>query len=114
MGRSVTPPYRLEVEYNNGQLGRLAWNVTSHNRGIPPDGKPTGANLVAYCRDFEKSTRPEGSNSHLARVGIVAIVSARIVRQSTGEIMAEYNYDAPNCGGVGCEGPEGQNISCFV
>jgi hypothetical protein len=88
MGRSTTPTYRLEITGHTGNftITNSAWHVQSRY-GIPGDGRPSTDNLDRYVTAFEKSLRTGGSNAHL---GIFLITSCRIIRQSTGKVVAEW------------------------
>ncbi len=86
MGRSVTPPYRLEMS----GVTAATWRVKAQY-GIPGDGKPTEANLIKYIRAYAKSLE-SGSNVHISKaLGYVPYPTwARIVRQADGQVMAEW------------------------
>jgi hypothetical protein len=75
MGRSYTPTFR--VEYNGG--AQMCWDSKR-------DGRPTEANLDAWRDGYNASFQPGGVNGHLAGYRIGA---ARLVRQATGEVVAE-------------------------
>lgn len=82
MGRITTPPYRLEfTAVDRGAWTPGAWRSESN-------GRPTAANLAAYVRETERSTMAGGCNAHL---GATRILAARIVRQSTGDVVATYD-----------------------
>lgn len=50
-------------------------------------GRPSEERLATYIADFEKSCAPGGCNAHL---GVQTVKSARIFRQSTGDVVATY------------------------
>lgn len=88
MGRSYTPTYR--VEYNDNPF-RVAWN------GIEAwdckrYGRPTAKNLTEWRNRRNASMQKGGVNDHIpAALGYIPHIShAKIVRQSTGEVVAEY------------------------
>lgn len=80
MGRSVTPTYRIEFRIAGSYWTPSAWNVKR-------DGRPTEDRLAQYVNDLEASTREGGVNAHL---GEQVVLSAKVVRQSTGEVVASY------------------------
>lgn len=80
MGRSITPTYAL-YEYIPGH------SVTPSAWSCKHQGKPTSDNLVRAIAMFEQSTQEGGCNAHL---GPTIVHSAKIVRQSTGEVVARY------------------------
>ena len=89
MGRVVTPTFRLEIETDSPRFrfSNQAWNVRSNNTAVPGSGQPTPDNIARWVRDFEASCQPGGCNSH---VGITHITKARIIRQATDEVVAEW------------------------
>jgi hypothetical protein len=84
MGRITTPTYRLEITDHTGEFGMtpMAWRVRD-------GGKPTTENIDKWVTAFEASLLTH--NKHL---GIFSIKSARIVRQSTGDVVAEWQRRA--------------------
>jgi hypothetical protein len=66
------------------------WRVRSRY-GATGYGHPTDGNLLIYCQELEKSTRPGGCNEHF---GSVVVVSAKIVDDFTGETKAIYEKRA--------------------
>ena len=50
-------------------------------------GRPSDATLKAHVERFEASCQPGGVNSH---IGPLVVWSAKIIRQSTGEVIATY------------------------
>jgi hypothetical protein len=81
MGRTTTPTYRIEITEANGRVGINAWRREY--------GKPTTAAIAAYVDAFAQSCLPGGINSHIAHLALPAI-TARIVRQATGEVVATW------------------------
>lgn len=112
MGRSITPPYRVEIEYTDGRNSRTTWNLRSNNARVPADGKPTATNLARYVESFHASTAPDGANKHLAGL---KIETARIVRQATGETMATWHAPQedpyPECATCGSRN---SNTGCWT
>ena len=90
MGRIVTPTYRVEVverrtASSNPAVTRMAWDCRSK-------GRPTDANLERYVLAYADSLKSGGVNVHLSEsLGFMPIPhSARIVRQSTGQVVASW------------------------
>lgn len=79
MGKSHTPTYRVEYVDQTGTHYAI-WT-----------GRATEARLAAWRRRHNDSVQPGGVNWHLSlALGIVPHISyARIVRQSTREVVAE-------------------------
>lgn len=87
MGRSYTPKYRLEFTTTRpGYFTPGAWEVRGRY-GRHSDGKPTTANLDKWVTAFEDSLRPGKPNAHL---GIFSVVTAKIINQFTGEVVATW------------------------
>jgi hypothetical protein len=86
MGRSTTPPYRLELEIPGFYTTPSCWRVKAQYQ-IPGYGKPTAANLQKHVEGFEASCAPGGCNQHL---GTRKVRAARIVNQFTAEVVATY------------------------
>jgi hypothetical protein len=82
MGRTVTPTYRVELTLASG-----CWRATPEawRRHY---GRPTVANLARFVAAHNASMAPGGANAHLSAEH--AIIGATIVRQSTGQRVAEY------------------------
>lgn len=76
---SHTPTYRVETHAKGVYMTPAAW-PTKHA------GRPSDKTLAVYVADFEASCA-HGVNRHL---GETVILSAKIVRQSTGETVATY------------------------
>lgn len=94
MKNSLNAMFRLEMQSMNTQRHHTAqsWYVrdsAKHKR--VGHGAPTAANLAMVVDGYERSTAPGFPNAHL---GPDVIGYARIVRQSTGETVAEY--ERPN------------------
>lgn len=86
MGRSLTFTFRVKLVVHSAETGQprtytpFAWRVKE-------SGRPTDENLAAYVQAFEDSTKPGGVNAHLGRE---VVSSAKVRRQSTGEVVATY------------------------
>ena len=84
MGRSYTPTYRLET--TGGDFGtNLGWDSSK--------GQPTSDNIGKYLMALSRSTHIGGCNEHLSKaLGRIGNLpkSARIIRQSTGCVVAEW------------------------
>lgn len=85
MGRSITPTFRIEFREVTAAGRPVHW--TSAGWDTKHAGRPSAETLAAHVRGMEASTEPGGVNEHL---GATTIGYARIVRQSTDEVMAEY------------------------
>jgi hypothetical protein len=92
MGRVVTPTFRVEYRTNLLAMNKIASDCLSNVDGRRVlmmawrrhDGRPTMANLERWRRLWNESFKTV--NRHLAPDHINW---ARLVRQSTGEIMCE-------------------------
>ncbi len=85
MGKSVTPPYRLEIRVISGaHYTPLSWDVKSgvNRTGC---GKPTVANIDKWVTAFEASMLTH--NKHL---GIDQVTFAKVIDQRTGEVVATW------------------------
>ena len=94
MGRTTTPMYRLETDPIRLPDGRIvASTPVAWERRY---GLPTGPNIERWIRDMIASQKPGGSNAHLARAyGVILIPNgARIIRQSTGHVVARWRAPA--------------------
>lgn len=81
MGTSSTPTYRVEMSAGpKFHYTPAAWRIAG--MGVPKDD-----NLKRYVETFERSTYPGGGNAHL---GVTTIITAKIVNQRTGDIVAFY------------------------
>ena len=92
MGKSAA--YTFIVEYwNNGRPQDVT--ICGWDNGHSPyaHGRPTKANLKRYIDGLRNSISVGGVNAHL--IGRINLPDeARIVRQSNGEVVAEYRYHA--------------------
>jgi len=84
MGRTTTPTFRVEmttVRLRDGQrFGfQLGWEKQY--------GRPTGEALARFVKDFDQATAPGGVNAHL---GQEQTTQAKVVRQATQEVVAEF------------------------
>ena len=84
MGRSITPTFRLEMTVPGKYITPSGWD-TKHA------GRPNNETLRKHIDHFETSCKPGGVNAHL---GIMVVSSARVVRQSNDEVVAEYKQPA--------------------
>ena len=86
MGRSTTPTYRVEVKANR-PMGMFGWDSR--------DGRANEANLELWRQGYNESFQVGGVNGPRADSDIIVhISSAKLVRQSTGEVVAEVNAPA--------------------
>lgn len=80
MGKTTTPPYRLEwTERNQNGLSethKVGWS----NKG-PGQGKATADNVVRYLRHYEASTKVGGVNEF---IGERRVISFSLITQKTG------------------------------
>ena len=91
MGRSRFIPYLVYISTVLSRAGRVAhtpmeWKIRAQY-GIPGYGQPTMENLDRWVMAFEDATKPGGCNAHC---GYDPIVEAKIVRQSTGEVLVDW------------------------
>lgn len=89
MGRTTTPTFRVEINdvvlaTGNRNVAQMAWDTTRA-------GRPNDATLAEYVSRYEASTAPGGANDHL---GVTVVTTARVIRQSTNEIVAAYTAPA--------------------
>ncbi len=85
-----TPPYVVRITTDPVALCSSAeWRCRRRGTLIP-HGKPTAENLRVYCAVFEESTKPGGCNAH---IGPHRIVTAEIVDQRTGSVVATYQAE---------------------
>ena len=84
MGKSYTPTFRVEYRDNTRKNGHMTWDCKR-------DGRPTVANLEKWRQGYNESFNPGGVNFGVSQaVGVVIhIVSAKLIRQATGETVAE-------------------------
>ena len=95
MGRSMTPTYRIETweGLNTSKTPSviMGWNVG----GLNGYGKPTAKNLAEWMKKYNDSYKFGGVNYHCSeRAGVIIhAYKARIVRQSTGEVISEWQME---------------------
>ncbi len=84
MGRSVTPTFRAEVKGSGWNFDMFGWDCKTN-------GRPTQMNVDQYRWSLNKSFQPGGVNFHVSDSrGVIPHVSTvRVIRQSTGEVVAE-------------------------
>lgn len=83
MGRVVTPTYRVEVRMNVGSMTPFCWDCRR-------DGRPTVKNLEAWRQKYNQSFQPGGVNGPRKADDVILHISrAKVIRQSTGEVVAE-------------------------
>ena len=85
MGRSYTPTYRVEFDVQPAGMTYTpsGWDSREH-------GRPSAAALERYVRTLNASVLRGGVNYDPAAKMIPRVWSARIVRQSTGEVVANW------------------------
>lgn len=86
MGSSYTPTFRIETTGSDMAVCPDAWDCKRM-------GRPSAKNLEAVLVRYLKSCEPGGVNYHLTEMlGHLPNMptTARVVRQSTGEIVAEW------------------------
>lgn len=97
MGRIVTPAFRVEAIRRGGNVVDLyAWDSKVY-------GRPNGDNLLRFLEKYNESFRPGGINEHVDR----EYLEARLIRQSTGAVVAEArigNGSFCACPEHGCHG----------
>jgi hypothetical protein len=78
------PTYRLEVECEGAVLTPAIWRVGSH---VPTQGhgRPTVENIARWVRAVEEARNPV-----YERLGLHRIVRARIIHQTSGKVVAEW------------------------
>jgi len=90
MGRSTTPTYRVAIRTNDmSVMTDCAWNSKYH-------GRANQKNLETWRTTLNASFQPGGVNEHIAeaRKAIPHIIAAKLIRQSTGEVVAETKMPA--------------------
>lgn len=93
MGKIVTPAYRVELRCRGCQHTPAAWRVKG-KYGVRGSGTPNLKNLHEWVVGLELSCLPDGVNKAVFfNYGYCPILSARIIRQSDGEIMAEWDRE---------------------
>jgi len=96
MGRSHTPTFRLDCEGGEIFTGSTSWDCKR-------DGRPTPRNIEKFLTGYLQSCAAGGVNEHLCRPGRTAQGEptrrlpalprrARVVRQRTGETVAEWAH----------------------
>jgi hypothetical protein len=82
MGKSVTPKYRIESRDNQGKFAVWA-----------PKVRATPKALAEYMDDYNRSFLPGGVNWHVSKACGVVVYhsSAKLINQSTGEIVASWS-----------------------
>lgn len=87
MGRDITFTYRVEVKESTGNavVTPMGWRKEY--------GKPTQDNLTKWVESYNNALKPDGVNAHVSKaLGHMPILShAKIVRQSTGDTICEWN-----------------------
>ena len=78
-----TPTYRIEYQVKGAHWTPGAWRTDAKLGG----GRPTDANLSKWCDAMQASTQPGGCN---AMLGATTILAARIVKQSSGAVVASF------------------------
>lgn len=84
MGRTIKVTYRLELNcgpkvYNSP----MCWRTKQY-------GRPTPENLEKWVMGFAESMKPGGVNAHLCETAIYWPVSAKVVHQDSGNIVARW------------------------
>ena len=90
MGRSTTPTYRIEARTNDiSVINDCVWNSKYH-------GRANQENLEKWRTILNASFQPGGVNEHIAeaRKAVPHIIAAKLIRQSTGEVVAETKMPA--------------------
>lgn len=87
MGKSITPPYRIEMYDQRDQAfpHKIAWNVKF-------DGRATDKNLARWIQAYTDSLKVDGANKHISKaLGYMPIpFRAWIVDQRTGATVARW------------------------
>jgi len=84
---TTTPTYRVEVKANK-PMGMFGWNGRQ-------DGAATEANLEKWRQSYNTSFQVGGVNGPINDGDIIVhISSAKLIRQSTGELVAEVTGPA--------------------
>jgi hypothetical protein len=76
--------YRLEIECEGAVLTPAIWRVGSHG-DTPGHGRPTTENLARWVKTLEATRCPV-----FKRLGLHRVIRARIVRQTSGKVVAEW------------------------
>ena len=89
MSNSHTPTFRVEfsgvIVLTGTEAKRVSYTPAAWD--CKQSGKPSDETLATYVRGVEDSTLPGGVNEHL---GVTRISRAKVVRQSTDEVVATY------------------------
>jgi len=75
---------------DHGVATPAGWDERGRCGYRSPD-KANEAHLKAYVEVFEASTQPDGCNAH---IGPTKVLSARIIKQSTGQVVAVYSPES--------------------
>lgn len=89
MGRTYTPRYAVHYRATC-VLTAASWRVRRDGQ-VFGYGRPTDANLKKHVDHLNESFKSGGINE---RVGNVYIYGARIVDQTTGDVVARYQAPA--------------------
>jgi len=94
MGHSVTPTFRVEFTEGRTFPQYIGFNCAAWQTKYA--GRPTNENLAKYVEAYHESLKPGNTNWHLCKSAshIPYWNKARIIRQKTGEIVAEWNAPA--------------------
>jgi hypothetical protein len=87
MSSTHTPTFRVELHESSIDRPGVRYSPTMTPWPTKHAGRPTDATLAAYVESLEESTLPGGVNDHLGRT---VVNRARVIRQATGELVAEY------------------------
>ena len=90
MGKSTTPTHRIEIRTNDLKvMESYPWDSKHY-------GCATSVNLEKWRTVMNASFQPGGVNEHIteARGVVPHIISAKLIRQSTGEMVAETQMPA--------------------
>lgn len=91
MGKTIIPTYRIEASYvhftnRRREIASMGWDCKQY-------GRPTPDNIKRFFRAFEVSLKPGECNHHIAHLNS-PYGSGKIIRQKTGEVVAEYSEPA--------------------
>ena len=86
MGHSITPTFRAEVKANIGHYSSFSWDCKVN-------GRPSQKNVDSYRVHMNRSFAPGGVNDHISQSrGVIPHISeVKVIRQSTGEVVATSN-----------------------
>lgn len=89
----TTPAYRIESQARSPRVVSTPMEWRSRSTRLRTGyGAPTDANLERFVQKMNATMDPGGCNAHLGPNH--HIVSARVVRQSDGKVMATYQAPA--------------------